>query len=83
METDTSQWRKRWLDMAGQTSDRLVKAGLGDLVEAFTIVFRPLGPLAASILLIAEPMFGEPIGALARLLADEEGEENRRGNDTL
>lgn len=78
MRTDTSQWRTRWLSLARRASDRLAEAGLEGFAETFAIVLRPLGPLAANLLWVAEPIVGESVGALAELLADEEAEEKLR-----
>lgn len=78
METNLDRWHKRWLDLAGRVKVLLADAGLEGLAEAFSMALHPLGVLAVNVLWIAEPMFGEPVSALAGLLDDEAKEENPR-----
>ena len=66
------------MGLAGRARERLAEAGLGGLAEAFAAAFRPVEPLAAAALMIVEPMFGSPVGALVGMLADREEEETLR-----
>ena len=79
METNPESWEVRWQQFADRLTHRADAAGLGGVAEAATSALRPLSPVAAQLLWIAQPVssvFGgaEAIGALAQIL-DERPEQ--------
>jgi hypothetical protein len=87
---DKSGWQARWLTLARDWRARLSKAGLDGLALALIRAARPLGPLLASTVWMAQPGlgtlgYGQAADALANLLDDPQGIERLvaclEGND--
>ena len=71
-------WRARWLERTHAWGARLGDSGLGGIAGAFALALRPVGPVLAQVLWVAQPGLGllgqgEAVGALAELLADPAG----------
>jgi hypothetical protein len=60
---------KRWLERAETWRNQLADIGLDGLVASLAEAVRPLGPLAAQVLWVAQPT----LGALDRTLSQEAG----------
>lgn len=67
----------RWVGHALNWRERAAEVGLDGLLSALAQVMRPLGPLAAQVLWVAQPTLGmfsgelsEDANALANLLDD-------------
>ncbi|MCC6904890.1 MAG: hypothetical protein IT326_03540 [Anaerolineae bacterium] len=71
MEPD--EWQDRWRKTYQQAGVMLERAGLGAFAGAFGLAFRPLAPLVAQMIWVAQPAsglfgYGDAFQALALLL---------------
>jgi hypothetical protein len=77
MATEGNRWHARWVEWMDLWQSRADQAGLAGVAEALREGLRPLAPLAAQVLWVAQPsfaLFGEAdaISALADLLEHPE-----------
>lgn len=75
MTRTDNPWRARWVTLVERWQHEAADAGLSDVLGALQMGLRPLAPLAAQVLWVAQPtfaLFGEAdaITALAELLED-------------
>jgi hypothetical protein len=71
--SEGTKWRHHWQRRVQQWEAQAGEVGLSGIYDALHHTFRPLAPLAAQLLWVAQPtlsLFGEAesIGALADLL---------------
>ncbi|HEC24124.1 MAG TPA: hypothetical protein ENI95_14525 [Chloroflexi bacterium] len=83
---EKSHWRTRWLELAHTWEERLSEAGLLGVARPLSEALRPLAPLLAQFLWIAQPAFGlfgqaGAVGALAELLEEPDQLNNPSGAD--
>lgn len=66
----SDEGHERWIRRARTWQDRLADLGLESLIDALANVARPLAPLAAQVLWVAQPALGALHGGLSQEAGD-------------
>jgi hypothetical protein len=79
-------WREHWLDLSRRWEAQLTDLRLDGLARALTDGLRPLGPAAAHLLWIAQPLLGitghgAAVGGLADLLYEPDDRADGKADD--